>query len=126
MSDDNLNKCDTCKHDFATCDSRKVVWGIDRNPSARGADADKVLECDAYSLKDPPPVQSFQSPDAPMCPKCKKPMAPAHNVGPCNADPVWKCYACHTWLHRGIEDRREKSESRAGIPPFELRGSANH
>jgi hypothetical protein len=79
MSDNNQNKCDTCKHDFATCDARQVVWGIDRNPSARGAEADKVLECDTYSRKNPPPVQSDQS----------------------------------------DEDRREKSQSRAGIPPFE-------
>jgi hypothetical protein len=63
MSDDNQNKCDTCKHDFATCDARKVVWGIDRNPSARGAEVDKVLECDTYSRIDTPPVQSDQSPD---------------------------------------------------------------
>jgi hypothetical protein len=87
MRVNNQNKCDTCKHDFATCDARKVVWGIERNPSARGAEADKVLECDAYSRNESPPVQSFQSPD---------------------------------------EDRREKSESQAGIPPFERGGPANH
>ena len=63
MSDDNQDKCDTCKNDFATCDARKVVWGIDQNPSARGAEADKILECDTYLVKDPPPVQSVQSPD---------------------------------------------------------------
>lgn len=43
-----VNKCDTCGHEFATCEARKVVYGIDRDPSARGADADKVLECDMY------------------------------------------------------------------------------
>jgi hypothetical protein len=42
------NKCDTCTKEFATCDSKRIVWGIDRDPSARGAAADVVLECDAY------------------------------------------------------------------------------
>lgn len=40
--------CDSCKKDFPTCDSEKIVWGIDRDPSARGAEADKVLQCDRY------------------------------------------------------------------------------
>ena len=44
-----LHLCDTCRHEFATCEARNIVWGIDRDPSARGADADKVLECDAHS-----------------------------------------------------------------------------
>jgi len=43
------HRCDTCAKEFATCDARRIVWGIDRDPSARGADADKVLECDAYT-----------------------------------------------------------------------------
>jgi len=43
------NLCDTCTKEFPTCDAEKIVWGIDRDPSARGADADKVLECDAYT-----------------------------------------------------------------------------
>jgi hypothetical protein len=63
MSDDNQNKCDTCKHHIATCDGRKIVWKIDRDPSARGAKADKVVECDAYSRNNPPPVQSDQHAD---------------------------------------------------------------
>ena len=41
--------CDTCAKEFPTCDAKKIVWGIDRDPSARGADADRVLECDAYT-----------------------------------------------------------------------------
>ena len=50
MTKDQTNhKCDTCRHEFATCEAREIVWGIDRDPSARGADADKVLECDAYT-----------------------------------------------------------------------------
>ena len=43
------HKCNTCGKEFPACDARKIVWGIDRDPSARGADADKVLECDAYT-----------------------------------------------------------------------------
>ena len=43
------HRCSTCTKDFATCDAKRIVWGIDRDPSARGSDADKVLECDAYT-----------------------------------------------------------------------------
>jgi len=42
------HKCNTCSKEFPTCKAEKVVWGIDRYPSAVGADADKVLECDVY------------------------------------------------------------------------------
>ena len=40
--------CDICLYDFPTCAARKIVFGIDRYPHARGADADRVLECDEY------------------------------------------------------------------------------
>lgn len=40
--------CNTCNKEFPSCDPQKIVWGIDRDPSARGADADRVLECDKY------------------------------------------------------------------------------
>jgi hypothetical protein len=33
------------KHEWTkgpTCDAEKIVWGIDRDPSARGADADSL------------------------------------------------------------------------------------
>ena len=40
--------CDTCCHDCATCDSDRIVWGIDRYTEAMGAQADKVLECSNY------------------------------------------------------------------------------
>ena len=43
------HRCGTCAKEFPTCDAEKIVWGIDRDPFARGADADKVLECDAYT-----------------------------------------------------------------------------
>lgn len=46
------HRCGTCAKEFPTCDAEKIVWGIDRDPFARGADADKVLECDAYTLND--------------------------------------------------------------------------
>jgi hypothetical protein len=42
------HKCNSCTKDFPTCDATKIVWGIDRDRSARGADADNVVECDAY------------------------------------------------------------------------------
>jgi len=43
------NLCDTCKYDFATCDREEIIWGIDKNPKAKGAEADAVLECKDYS-----------------------------------------------------------------------------
>jgi hypothetical protein len=45
------NKCSSCANEFATCTAKMIVWGIDRNPSARGSDADKVLECNEYKRK---------------------------------------------------------------------------
>ena len=45
------NKCDTCKKEFAKCDGKTKVWGIDKNPNATGKEADMVLECDAYEQK---------------------------------------------------------------------------
>ena len=45
MSD---HKCDFCLHNFATCLPEKVVFGIDVNPEARGAEADKVVECSMF------------------------------------------------------------------------------
>ena len=46
------HRCDTCAKEFPTCDAKRIIWGIDRDPSARGADANKVLECDAYTPND--------------------------------------------------------------------------
>ena len=40
--------CDDCVHDFPTCDSSAVLWGIDVNPEAVGAEADTVIECKSY------------------------------------------------------------------------------
>ncbi len=42
------HKCDLCVKEFSTCDAKRIVFGIDRDQSLRGADADKVLECDAF------------------------------------------------------------------------------
>ncbi len=50
-SENTEHRCLSCAHEFATCAAKRVVWGIDRDPSARGADADKVLECDQYKQK---------------------------------------------------------------------------
>lgn len=37
--------CDSCQKHFATCGTKNPVFGIDRDPSLRGAAADVVLEC---------------------------------------------------------------------------------
>ena len=46
MSD--YHKCDSCTKTIPECDAKKIQWGIDRNPLARGKEADMVLECDAH------------------------------------------------------------------------------
>ena len=51
--------CTTCQNDFPTCKAGKIVWGIDRHRDARGEDADKVLECDAYK-SEPAPQPSLE------------------------------------------------------------------
>ena len=45
---DGRNLCDTCRNELATCGADVIVWGIDRNPAATGAEADAVLECDNF------------------------------------------------------------------------------
>jgi hypothetical protein len=65
--------CSTCRNNFPTCKANKIVWGIDRNPEARGAEADKVLECDAYI----PDVE-------PACPECGGSLDIDHNSAECH------------------------------------------
>ena len=44
--------CTTCKQEFVTCKNENIiVWGIDLNPNARGAEADAVIKCDGYKEK---------------------------------------------------------------------------
>jgi hypothetical protein len=45
----SVHLCATCKLQFATCPAKRLRWGIDVNPAARGAAADCVVECDAYA-----------------------------------------------------------------------------
>jgi len=40
--------CSNCTKEFPTCDAKRITWGIDGNPGACGAAADKVLTCDGY------------------------------------------------------------------------------
>jgi len=42
----------------------------------------------------------------PLCPKCGTPLLTAHAIGPCNTDPVWKCYTCGYWVHRSYEPNK--------------------
>ncbi len=42
------HKCNTCFYNFERCAAKNIIWGIDLNPSARGAEADKVIECGTY------------------------------------------------------------------------------
>ena len=66
--------CDTCRHEFATCEARNIVWGIDRDPAARGADADKVLECDAHSPNSPICVKANVEADGRGTPRTVRPL----------------------------------------------------
>jgi hypothetical protein len=49
--------CDTCqeKYDYPRCRGEQFTFGIDVDPSARGAEADKIVECDAYRKIPPSP-----------------------------------------------------------------------
>lgn len=49
---DEMHLCETCRYTFALCGASRIVWGIDRHPEARGAEADKVLACNAYVKRD--------------------------------------------------------------------------
>jgi len=46
--DDGTHKCDTCKDDFATCESKLVTFGIDVYPDAADKEADRVVSCGTY------------------------------------------------------------------------------
>jgi len=43
--------CDSCALDFPTCPAGWVLFSTDIDPSLRGADADRILECDAYERR---------------------------------------------------------------------------
>ncbi len=40
--------CSACTKEFPECDSSNIVWGVDIDSLAEGADADKVVVCDGY------------------------------------------------------------------------------
>jgi hypothetical protein len=40
--------CSTCIKEFPECGSSNIVWGVDIDSSAEGADADKVVACDGH------------------------------------------------------------------------------
>lgn len=45
-----IHLCNNCKKSFPTCDARPV-FGIDERPEARGVEADTVVKCDEYELR---------------------------------------------------------------------------
>ena len=51
---EEIHLCDTCQHEFATCTGYRIVWSIVKYPEARGADADKVLACGAFTPRPEP------------------------------------------------------------------------
>jgi len=52
FSDGGEHLCETCARTFPVCNAYNVTFGIDLDPSARGADADRVVECDGYIEKE--------------------------------------------------------------------------
>ena len=40
--------CDDCASKFPECAASNVTWGIDTDPTATGANADRVVTCDKY------------------------------------------------------------------------------
>ena len=55
--------CDTCQKHPAECDSVEILWGIDRYPETKNAEADTVVECDAY--------KRIIRPDIVVCNSCQ-------------------------------------------------------
>jgi hypothetical protein len=49
--------CRDCAKCYPTCDGKKIVFGIDRDPTARGKNADTILECDGHVSR----LQSFEN-----------------------------------------------------------------
>ena len=45
------HKCNTCAFEFCSCAQEGVVFGIERDPTATGADVDAVVECATYEEK---------------------------------------------------------------------------
>ena len=45
------NKCDSCKFEVPTCRPILITFGIDIDPTLKGAEADKVLKCSQYQKK---------------------------------------------------------------------------
>jgi DnaJ-class molecular chaperone len=91
----------------------------------------RTCDHNSNAVKDPQPVQSDQSDDAPQpCENCngRGVISFNPNLNP-NEFPgveLRGCTRCNGTGESPDEDRREKSESRAGIPPFQLRGPTNH
>jgi hypothetical protein len=93
----------------------------------------RVCDHNSNAVKDAPPVQRLIPRNGGYCAACGKTMHTqtrilvAHSP---DADHI-VCMWCGADLTiappvQSDEDPHEKSESRAGIPPFELRGPTNH
>ena len=46
--------CQSCRQMMPTCSGRKIVFGIDLDPTCSGAEADRVIKCDAYEKRAAP------------------------------------------------------------------------
>lgn len=43
--------CKNCENEFPTCKPGVIVWGIDIDPDAKGAEADTVIQCQGMRIK---------------------------------------------------------------------------
>jgi DnaJ-class molecular chaperone len=86
----------------------------------------RTCDHNVNAVKDPPPVPSDQSP----CSSCGGygvvSLNPDTPPNPAIGGSTVECTRCNGTGESSDEDRHEKSESRAGIPPFEVRGPTNH
>jgi hypothetical protein len=58
--------CSACTKEFPDCDGTNIVWGVDIDSSAEGADADKVVSCMEHEPKpeQEPPGEGDAAPAA--------------------------------------------------------------
>jgi len=72
-ADDGSHKCDSCSLEYATCAATTVKFGIDVNPEATGAEADRVLSCSSYLMREPAAVVNVHNLDEVLESQIKEP-----------------------------------------------------
>lgn len=110
--------CASCRHNFATCQSRGTVFASDLQPDLTGAEADTVIQCDTYEVSQISPNRPSDSDPLP-CPFCGN--TPAGVTGWNGGDRAVYCTPCGItgpkgnlgWTDRRAGEQHEKNETEA-------------